>query len=295
MVGVEPCGSSGGLALFWTNEIHCDLRSYSIGHIDILVSGLQFSWRFTGIYGNPNTHLRKHTWDLLRKLKSIPMEDNEKWLVGGDFNEIVLQSEKKRGTIRNRGPMNAFRDVLDFCDLLDVGAKGPSSHCTIKGRAEIRAVVMQLDSAPVPRLGRKKQGFIFENKWALEDTFESTIKTVWQESGQGENLPKRLTKCGQKISQWAKQNVGNVQQRIKALESKLDFILENDTEGEGGEVLKNTESEIERLRMQEEAHWHQRSCSNWILCGDRNTHAFHRLASGRKKRNAIKGLENTQE
>ncbi|KAL8507148.1 hypothetical protein ACS0TY_017881 [Phlomoides rotata] len=72
VVGVEPNGRSGGLALFWSSDVVCNLRSFSIGHIDVSLSWLNSSWRFTGVYGNPSGHLRKHSWDLMRKLYSLP-------------------------------------------------------------------------------------------------------------------------------------------------------------------------------------------------------------------------------
>lgn len=41
----------------------------------------------------------------------------------------------------------------------------------------------------------------------------------------------------------------------------------------------------------EELFWEQRTRANWLKHGDRNTAYFHKMASGRKKMNFVKGLE----
>lgn len=96
-IGVDAVGKSGGLLFFWNDSINVSLCSYSVGHIDCFVSMNDLIWRFTGFYGNPCSHLRKHSWDLLRKLHAQPFVGVDAWVIGGDFNEIFFQSEKKGG------------------------------------------------------------------------------------------------------------------------------------------------------------------------------------------------------
>lgn len=47
------------------------------------------------------------------------------WLCYGDFNEILTDSEKLDGLPRPRFMMENFREVLDFCELEDMGYSGP--------------------------------------------------------------------------------------------------------------------------------------------------------------------------
>ncbi|KAK8677516.1 hypothetical protein V6N13_143050 [Hibiscus sabdariffa] len=49
--------------------------------------------------------------------------------------------------------------------------------------------------------------------------------------------------------------------------------------------------ELERILDQEKILWRQKSCSNWISLGDRNTTYFHRKATIRKQRNKISSLK----
>ena len=89
---VKRINKGGGLALFWRHDFNLSICSYSRSHIDTLIDrDSDQPWRLTCFYGAPETHLREHSWDLLRTLKnqySIP------WCCMGDFNEIVRNSEK---------------------------------------------------------------------------------------------------------------------------------------------------------------------------------------------------------
>ncbi|KAK8626117.1 hypothetical protein V6N13_133769 [Hibiscus sabdariffa] len=49
--------------------------------------------------------------------------------------------------------------------------------------------------------------------------------------------------------------------------------------------------ELEGLLDQEELLWRQKSCSEWITHGDRNTNYFHRRAIIRRQKNRIRALK----
>jgi len=71
------------------------LRSKSKNHIDleVLETGGD-KWRFTGIYGEPQSDLKYKTWERMEWLKD---QDNEQlpWLYVGDFNEILFHHKKE--------------------------------------------------------------------------------------------------------------------------------------------------------------------------------------------------------
>lgn len=47
------------------------------------------------------------------------------WVCGGDFNEILSPGEETGGDDRPFSDMLRFRNVLDCCDLMDMGYVGP--------------------------------------------------------------------------------------------------------------------------------------------------------------------------
>ena len=119
---VQRVNRGGGLVLYWKNDLLIDVVSSSLNHIDVVINkDTKEAWRFTGFYGEPETHKRQETWELLRNLHS---QNSLPWLCAGDFNEILKQSEKLGGRIRPPGQMQLFRDTLDECGLMDIGFKG---------------------------------------------------------------------------------------------------------------------------------------------------------------------------
>lgn len=115
---------AGGLVLLRRKDVEVSLLSYEMNHIDaeVLLLGETTKWRFNGLYGFPEQNQRHQTWDLLRHLStriSLP------WIAGGDFNEILADSEKSVGPLRAPSLMNAFHEGLFDCDLIDQGYVGP--------------------------------------------------------------------------------------------------------------------------------------------------------------------------
>ena len=122
---VDCDGKKGGLCLLWDKSIDVSLLSYSRFHIDVHVSIPRgVSWRFTGMYGHPDSGQRQHSWNLLRRLhgmSSLP------WLCVGDFNVVLESSEKEGGVPKSALAMSEFRSALDECGLQDLGFFGPKS------------------------------------------------------------------------------------------------------------------------------------------------------------------------
>ena len=68
---VERISKEGGLALFWKNTVDLQVQTSSKNHIDAIVNkGVDGAWRLTGFYGEPVTHKRIESWNLLRDLNS---------------------------------------------------------------------------------------------------------------------------------------------------------------------------------------------------------------------------------
>ncbi|KAA3481796.1 Exo_endo_phos domain-containing protein [Gossypium australe] len=99
-------------AIGWKEGINLSLKSYSRSHIDVEVeeeNGVG-KWRLTGFYEEPVEQNRR--------------ESNLPWLVVGDFNEILFSFEKQDGRMREKRQMEAFRKVLEDCELADFGFSG---------------------------------------------------------------------------------------------------------------------------------------------------------------------------
>ena len=114
---------AGGLALLWRNTLQVDIQTYSPRHIDAIVSEEQGTkkWRFTGFYGHPETGQREESWKLLENLSH---RSDLPWICMGDYNEIMHAKEKEGGGVRPEGQMRKFREVVNRCQLKDLGYMG---------------------------------------------------------------------------------------------------------------------------------------------------------------------------
>jgi hypothetical protein len=114
---------SGGLALFWKDHLDISIKSYSLNHIhgkclDVVTNE---NWDLTGIYGHPEEHNKKKTWQLVKHLSS---EVSNLWLCFGDFNDILSAEEKQGGLVRTQGQLEVGRQVVLESRLSDLGFEG---------------------------------------------------------------------------------------------------------------------------------------------------------------------------
>ena len=79
------------------------------------------NWRATGFYGHPDARMRFSSWELIKTLHaqaSLPL------VIFGDFNEIVHPDEKLGWRDREASQMEAFREIVSCCGLIDLGFVG---------------------------------------------------------------------------------------------------------------------------------------------------------------------------
>ncbi|KAG4109653.1 hypothetical protein ERO13_1Z049587v2, partial [Gossypium hirsutum] len=117
-VGVSSDRKSGSLALMWREGMDVAVQNYSRHHIDSVVcmeNGKKV--RFTGFYGHTEPSLRNEVWEMLRRVKGTVTEG---WIVEGDFNAILNDSEKEGGHKEPRAMMEDFREILEELSLMNV-------------------------------------------------------------------------------------------------------------------------------------------------------------------------------
>ncbi|PON41073.1 Endonuclease/exonuclease/phosphatase [Trema orientale] len=117
---VDNMERSGGVALFWKDDLDVLVLNFYRHHIEATISSLSGTrWCFTSIYRY--SKFKHSTWELLMRLNThlhIP------WLLGGNFNEVLAWNEKYGRDSRNNGEMFYFCKVLLDYDLDDLGFSG---------------------------------------------------------------------------------------------------------------------------------------------------------------------------
>lgn len=202
--------SVSDIAIMWNEGTPVALNSYSDNHIDVLVGDVTDPkrWRFSGFYGYPRVGNRHLSWSLM---KLLAQKSSLPWLMGEDFNEVLVNNEKMGGLRRCARQMSAFREALDFCSLVNIHAVGPQfTWRGIRGGEEIRVRLDRFiastswsemfpasravnlkpnksDHLPIlyeirdfsPRKKRKKKKFCFEDSWLLNEECKRCVEDGW--------------------------------------------------------------------------------------------------------------------
>lgn len=74
------------------------------------------------MYGSLQRNSRKELW---HSVESLTPDSVEPWLLLGDFNEILLEEEKLGGASFNPNSASLFLDLMNKCQLMDLGSTGP--------------------------------------------------------------------------------------------------------------------------------------------------------------------------
>ncbi|XP_074282427.1 uncharacterized protein LOC141606944 [Silene latifolia] len=222
-------GRSGGLGFWWKN-IDAELISYDKNHVMVEVKNAsgEPEWRAVGIYGWPDAESKHLTWRMIRSLRrssTIPI------ILFGDFNEIISLNEKEGGKDRREAQMDAFREALDDCALLDLGYRGSiftwkrgnSPETLIRERldravatmewremypsattfvyplyASDHAAILIKEEGNQGEVGSRQRSFKFEPLWLSDAECGHVVKQAW-EDGQGHDVEDRVKSCATKL------------------------------------------------------------------------------------------------
>lgn len=202
-----------------------ELASYSQNHMDPKVRDVidDKIWRFTGFYGHPEEAKKALSWNLLSLLKA---QYDLPWLCVGDFNKILLDSEKKIGANRKSHLIQNFINVINQCNLQDLGFEGYPFTWTngregeeniqerldrclaseewlflfpvVKVTHEKKSfsdhcpLVIEFDSVNLDEGNLKTRKFRFEEAWMKEPRCEEIVKRAWEKNGDAINNIKRI-------------------------------------------------------------------------------------------------------
>ncbi|KAI9082461.1 hypothetical protein K1719_035604 [Acacia pycnantha] len=143
--------------------------------------------------------------------------------------------------------------------------------------------------------GPTSRPFQFLASWLTHPEFPLLVDRIWKEES---DLSLCIDKFTILAQQWNTDTFGAIGRRKRKLLNRirgiqirledpsnpsLDFLSDLDT---------SLREELEEVCFQEELLWIQKSSSDWLCLGDRNTHYYQMKARIRRKKNSILRLKN---
>lgn len=314
---VPPVGLAGGLSLSWRDDIQVDILYSSPNIIDTRIEAHGTFSFVSFIYGAPNPIDRPLFWS---KLTELGADREEAWLITGDFNDLLDNSEKVGGPVRWEGSFLSFRSFVSQMGLWDLHHSG--NHLSWRGTRYNYFIQSRLDRAmancswferfPAGRCEylrfegsdhrpvlvhfdvkrkQKKGLFRFDRRLKGKPEIRKLVEEQWSE----EPFESVLAKIGRirfGIMQWTKKKNQDSTRTILKTQQELEAALSSATPD--AELIGSLTAALEAAYKEEEAFWRQRSRVQWLNSGDRNTSFFHAATRGRRAINKFAVIEDSR-
>ena len=142
-----------------------------------------------------------------------------------------------------------------------------------------------------------RRPFRFKEMWLPDSGCNNIMLRAWQVGHEGTPMfkvtkkkKKKLKKCKKMLKSWSKDHFGNVKNQIAKKNESLWKAEEVTAKGGNYDAVITLRRELNILLDKESQMWRQRSRTQWVAKGDKNTKYFHEVATQRKRSNFIKGV-----
>jgi hypothetical protein len=202
--------------------------------------------------------------------------------------------------------MLAFRDMLETCELVDLGFSGlPFTYDNNRrGRGNVKARLDRVvadnqwrnlfaearvihktspcsDHCPILLQCEKevvqtqRQSFKrYEVMWEREACLPEYISNAWAEAGPKENLGQiktGLAEVMKRLQEWSKTKFGSIKLQLEKSRTLLEELQSMNADRE---EIRAVADQMNELLYREEMMWMQRSRIDWLREGDCNTDFF---------------------
>lgn len=280
-------------------------------HLQVYSKSLGKLFYVTVVYGSNKLAERKILWG---KLKSVALGINLPWVVGGDFNNVLLSSERQGGCAVQLYEVVDYQHSVQDCGLTDMKWHGLSFTWSNKQKVD-RKVYSKIDRVMVNddwvkeffaastwfkaeifsnhafaiihmalNRGVRHCTFRFCNTWALASHFNDIVRVGWSTPAFGDKMHRvmyQLKQLKQPLLALSRQQFPDVVHQLETAQSFLIAVQEQ----LGADKWNHELVQAEQQALQ---HYHFISTTThlfivqlykaiWLQLGDDNTRYFHSL------------------
>lgn len=321
-VVVEAMNRAGGMAMFWsrdTNILEVNTTAFTI-EAKIEDSDSNCIWWFVGLYASCDPLIRREQWRVISRRKRLW---GDRFLIAGDFNDILSNEEKWGGVVREERSFRNFKDFIDQNNLVDIGYDGQpwtwSNHWNDEGEIRQRLdrglcsmgwfqvfeqarcqhlttlasdhSMLMIDT--IPATDRHKKRFYFDKRWLQKEGVHQVIERAWNIEEQGSRMfkiTKKIRNCRIELLKWRNSFQANSRSKIQDLKKELEEARISESANRW-QNLNDIKDKLSTAYKEEEHFWRQKSRISWLREGDKNTKFFHTYVKGRRVHNRIRNLQ----
>lgn len=323
----------GRLWVVWQSTVRVTpvYKSNQIITCSVLFPGESEEFMCSFVYALNTVEERRSLWDDIKDHYEAPLFKNKRWVLMGDYNEILEGREHSEfeNSSRLHSGMREFQEVANFCRLTDMGYHGPLY--TWCNKREEGLICKKLDRVlineewlnrtraySVFEAGgcsdhlrcrvqfekedeRRRKPFKFTNAIAKMPEFLPMIEDYWKNqeplfhsTAALYRLTKQLKVLKQPLRVLSKLKLGDLPRRTKEAYQYLCSKQMVTLENPSTENIKEEGKAFkkwQRLAELEEEYLKQKSKLHWLDVGDGNNRVFHSAAKVREVRNSIHEIQ----
>ena len=250
-----------------------------------------------------DANIRKEQWKVSTLRQQLW---GDKWLLAGDFNDILSNEEKWGGRVREERSFKDFNSFVENNRLVDLGFTGNpwtwSNNWEDEGEIRQRldrglstiewgqffdkAKCEHVDTFGSdhsmllidnwPRIEKRKSRFFFDKRWLKRSEVNQIVEQAWNQSVEGNSMyriTRQVANCRVSLLKWKNNFTGNSLLKINHLKQQLKEVQDSKAVGSKDKIAE-LKSQLKVAYSEEEQYWAQKARIDWLREGDKNTKFF---------------------